>query len=232
MNDRTALLLVGSAKPAGASTSEALGGYLLDRLAAHGYRTETAHVHRVLRSENRTAAFLEQVAGAGIFVLAAPLYVDGLPYLVVRALEIIAAQRPGQPAADAPWFLAIANCGFPEAHHNRTALAICHEFAAEAGFRWAGGLALGGGGALAGRPLAQAGGMVRHAIRALDLAAESLAAGQPLPEEAIAAMEQPMMPARLYTLVGGLGWRMQALRNGAFLRLGATPLADGSEVSG
>ena len=70
--------------------------------------------------------------------------------------------------------------------------------------------------------------MARNAVRALDLAAESLAAGQSLPEEAIAAMEQPMMPARLYTLVGGLGWRMQALRNGAFLRLGATPLAEGS----
>jgi hypothetical protein len=74
--------------------------------------------------------------------------------------------------------------------------------------------------------------MARHAIRALDRTAESLAAGQPVPKEAIAAMEQPMMPALLYALAGGLGWWMQALRSGAFLRLGATPFADGPEPSG
>ena len=50
-------------------------------------------------------------------------------------------------------FAALANCGFPEAHHNRTALEICAQFAAAAGMTWAGGLALGAGGAVHGQPL-------------------------------------------------------------------------------
>lgn len=42
----------------------------------------------------------------------------------------------------------IVNSGFPEAFHNDTALAILRRFAAETGFQWAGGLALGGGGTI------------------------------------------------------------------------------------
>ena len=55
-------------------------------------------------------------------------------------------------------FTAIANCGFPEALHNTTALAICEVFARQAGFEWAGSLSLGGGEAVNGQPLVQAGG--------------------------------------------------------------------------
>jgi hypothetical protein len=50
---RKALLLVGSAKPEGSSTSESLGGYLLDRLAERGWQTETVLLHRALRTEAR-----------------------------------------------------------------------------------------------------------------------------------------------------------------------------------
>ena len=121
---------------------------------------------------------------------------DGLPYLVTQALERIAAHRPGETDyAGVPLFLAIANCGFPEAQHNETALAICEQFAAAAGFRWAGGLALGEGGAINGQPLAKAGGMVHNVVAALDLAAAALAEGEPVPAEAIALMARPFIPA-------------------------------------
>lgn len=219
-----ALFLIGSAKPAGESTSEALATHVAQRLEQQGVSTATMHVARALRTETRTAELLQAVDAADLLVLAFPLYVDALPYLATEALERIAAHRQAQPALRPVAFLAIANCGFPEAQHNTTALAICQQFAVEAGFAWAGGLALGAGGAINGRPLAQAGGMARHVVRALDLTAAALAAGQPAPQEAVALLARPMMPLRAYTFMGDLGWRMQARRNGVYRLLRARPL--------
>jgi hypothetical protein len=224
---KTALLLIGSAKPAGGSTSEALGGYLAQRLQEHGIETATMHVAHALRTEARTVELLAAVDAAGIVILAFPLYVDGLPYLVTRALERIAAGRRNQPSPVPAAFLAIANCGFPEAAHNATALAICRQFAEEAGFTWAGGLALGEGGAISGRPLEQVGGMAHNVTDALDRTAAALAAGKPAPDEAVALMARPFIPAAAYMLMGDLGWLMLAGRNQAFTRLGARPFSLG-----
>ena len=222
---KTALLLVGSAKPAGQSTSEALGSYLAQKLAERDILFTTMHVARAMRTEERTAALLAAVDAADIVILVFPLYVDGLPYLVTQALEQIAARRDNETDIQRPLFLAISNCGFPEAAHNATALAICRQFADEAGFAWAGGLALGQGGALAGRPLAEVGGMAHNVVAALDLAAAALAAGQPAPEEAVALMARPFIPARAYMLMGDLGWLMQARQNRVVTRLAARPFA-------
>lgn len=223
---QSALILIGSAKPAGESTSEALGRTLAERLQTHGISVTTMHVARALRTPARTDALLQAVDGAGLFILAFPLYVDSLPYLAIEALERIAAHRDAQPSKTPTAFLAVANCGFPEAHHNRTALDICEEFAAAAGMSWAGGLALGAGGAVHGQPLAADRGMTRNVARALELAADALAAGELVPTEAVTLMAQPLMPRRMYLFMGELGWRMQAWRNGVFHRLRATPLVN------
>jgi hypothetical protein len=220
---KTALLLIGSAKPAGESSSEALGLYLLERLAASGIRTETQYVAHVLRTEARTQAFLEAVAHVDLLILSFPLYVDSLPYLVTAALERIAVHRQAQPAPAPTAFLAIANCGFPEAHHNDTALAICAQFADAAGLRWAGGLALGAGGAVHGQPLAEAGGMLSDVVAALDQTAQALAAGEPVPAQTAARMAQPFVPALAYMLMGDLGWLMEARRHHVLTRLRTRP---------
>lgn len=145
-----AVLLIGSAKRAGESTSESLGSYLMARLSERGVATTTFAVQRALRTPERVAALLNAVDACDVFVLAFPLYVDTLPSLVTQALEAIAAQRREEPGERQPWFLAIANCGFPEARHNDVALAICEQFATATKMRWAGGLALGAGGAIHG----------------------------------------------------------------------------------
>ncbi len=226
MKDQNALLLIGSAKPAGSSASEALGSYLMEQLAERGFSVDTLYVQRALRTAVRTDQLLRAVDAADVFVLAFPLYVDTLPYLVTAALEQIAAHRQATKPTSQPLFLAIANCGFPEADHNKVALGICRQFAATAGLRWAGGLARGGGQPLSGRRLEEAGGMARDAVAALELAAEALAAGQPIPAEAVAQMARPMIPPRLYTALGELGWRQQAWRNGVYRQLGAKPYTD------
>lgn len=217
-----ATLFVGSARPAGESTSESLGRYLVDRLEEGG---ATASIHRASharkgKAERELMASLDE---SDLFVLSTPLYVDSLPYLVTDALERIAARRevrgPGRPTG----FLAIVNCGFPEADHTATAIDICRVFARRAGYEWRGELGLGGGELIAGRPLDEVGWPARHAREALDLAAEALLEGLAVPEEAVELMARPMIPYRLYTLVGDMRWRRTAQRHGVRRRLDDRP---------
>jgi hypothetical protein len=158
-----------------------------------------------------------------VLVIAFPLYVDSLPYLVIRAMEHIARHRQARGEGKSQRLVSIANCGFPEAHQNDTALAICRQFAREAGFEWAGGLALGGGEAINGKSLSQVKGMARNVIKSLDLTADALAEGQMVPQEAVGAMATPITPAWAYALLGGMGWKRRAKKHGAQKKLRDRP---------
>ncbi len=95
---------------------------------------------------------------ADLVTLAFPIYVDTLPAPVIEALELIAAHRQGSDPSHRQSFTTFANCGFPEADQCANALAICDTFAGQAGFEWAGSLALGAGEAINGASLAEGGG--------------------------------------------------------------------------
>lgn len=229
------LLLIGSAKR-DRSTSDVLGTTLIERLHAHGIESETLFLHRSVHTEKRRGELLAATERADIIVLATPLYVDALPYLVVRTLELIAEHRRIRPPTrmrptGRQRFVSILNCGFPEAHHNETALAICRQFAREVGLEWAGGLGLGGGEAIGGRPLESRGRMVRNVVRALELSARALASGEPVPEEAVRLMARPLIPARVYTWLGAAGWRRRAKKHGVSDRLGDRPYDPVSEAA-
>ena len=212
------LLLVGSAKRPH-STSESLGTYLIDRLGERGFETETLLIHRSFRSDKDRAALLNAIDCSDLLLIAYPLYVDSLPSLVIRAMELINQHHQATKAGKKQRLMVIANCGFPEAQHNDTALAICRQFAREAGFEWAGGLALGGGESINGKSLSEVQGMARNVIKSLDLAANALAEGKVVPQEAVRAMAIPFVPIWAYTLMGGLGWKQQAKKHGTQLKL-------------
>lgn len=220
---RQALLLVGSPKPA-CSTSEALGTYLLEKLSQAGFAGEKVLLLQAVLDPERLARLLVSVAEADLVILACPTYVDALPAPVVRVLEAL-AERP-RPADRQPRFLAIANCGFPEAAQNAVALAICRQFAREAGYVWAGGLGLGGGGALGGYALRDRKGLARNIIKALDMTALALAAEHPVPETATALMARPLLPRWLYLWIGTHGWKRQAKRFRTRERLADRPWAN------
>ena len=223
---KEALLLVGSPRPL-KSTSEMLGSYLLERLAAAGMRTATLHVHSCLRTEERTESLLAAVRQADLVIISFPLYVDSLPAPLMRALESIAVERSRAPASKPQLLSAIVNCGFPEADHTRTAVEISRQFALQAGFGWAGGMRLGAGqGLVHGTPLKELGGRARHLIQALEAAAQALQQGRAIPKEASLAMSRKAIPSWLYLLLGGLGWRVMAHRNKTGRTLRARPYAE------
>jgi multimeric flavodoxin WrbA len=185
-------------------------------------------IQQALRADGGLHAMLREIDAADVVVLAAPLYVDSLPADVMKAFEVIARERAQARPSRTPAFVAIVNCGFPESRHNDTALAIVKRFAGAAGLAWAGGLALGGGASLDGRPLATAPAMFRNVRASLDSAAEALAEGRPVSDEAVALMARKLCPSWLYTLVGTIGWRRHAREFGAKKRMRDKPYQSSS----
>ena len=225
---KTALLLVGSPKP-GESSSGSLGAYLLEGLEKHGVTSQTLHVTKAVRSDEAVEELLAAVAAADLIVLSFPLYVDSLPGPAVRALERIAARGAAAGgAADAeagPAFVVICQSGFPEASHSAVAIEICRNFASSAALEWAGGLVMPEGGMLNGQPMSKMKGMMRSAAGALDLAADALAAGRPVPDEAVERMAKPAFPRVAYRFSANWGWRSQAKKAAGGTPLDAQPYA-------
>jgi len=220
---RRALLLVGS--PRGkTSTSQALGGYLFEQLSSQGIQTETIRLYGVMKSEFQMRKLLEAVDSVHLITFAFPLYVDSIPGPVMAILEKIAEHRRANTSTHTQRFSVIVNCGFPESAHNNTALAICHNFARLTGFEWARGLSLGGGeGVVHGTSLDELDGRAIPLKKSLELAAQALAVGKPIPQEAVALMAKPVVSPWLYWMLGGYGWKQQAKSYGVQNQLKARP---------
>lgn len=221
---KRALVLLGSAKPRGTSTSEILGAALVRALEARGVVCRSDHVQRDGHTPAGLARLARAVRSADLLVLSAPLYVDSWPALVLNALEAVAADRANEERTDLA-LAAILNCGFPEACQAAVAASQAALFARDTGARWMGALQMGGGGALRGRPLEQAGGMAAHLAPALDTAAEALAAGRPIPDQARAAFARPLVPSALYLAPGDFNWLWTPAHRSALNRLWRRPVS-------
>ena len=221
-----ALLIVGSPKVKSPSTSAVLGGYVLKQLQKRGWETETITLRGNLLNGKGQVEFLAAVERANLILLAFPLYIDSLPFLMMKSLEVMAEHISAHPQKDTKRLLAIANNGFPEAHHNALALAICQRFAINTNMIWSGGLAMGAGEALfGGLPIDEGTGRkgrppVKHIIQALDLVSEALGSGQIVPPEAVKLMAKtpiPLMPFRLwrwlFITMANQHWRPLAAEN-------------------
>ncbi|NYT11476.1 MAG: NAD(P)H-dependent oxidoreductase [Methanomassiliicoccales archaeon] len=223
MTIKKALLLVGSPKGNG-SNSYSLGSFLMKKLSENGVETTTMMVKDMLGSEGRIKDMLREIDITELIVLAFPLYVDSLPAMDIKLLQIISEHRSG--STDKKGFIPIVNCGFPEVHHNGTAISICRNFASRANLEWRGGLSLGGGMAIASRPLEETGGVTRNIIKSLKMAAQSLAMGEPIPKESEERMALPVAPKWIFIRVGNRWWKKQAKENGVENELNARPYAD------
>jgi hypothetical protein len=216
---KRAMLLVGS--PRGqASTSLSIGTYLLKQLEILGYTSKTRFIGR-LKSMDKT--LLSEICNSDTILLASPLYGDAIPYPVTFALETIASHRRTIRNPKPQWFTCIFNCGFPEHHHNEIAVAICRKFSESAGFKWAGGLMLGAGEVIGGKPIETLGFMIRNVRKSLELASRDLAEKREISREAFRLMEKPMMPSWLYCLIGNIRFKRNARQNGVYGRFYGRP---------
>ncbi len=223
---KQALVLTGS--PKGRSTSSSIGDELEVRLRERGWQTGALRILPSLKTDDSWRKLIDEMNKADLVALVTPLYVDSLPAPVTQALERIAQSRGGVSDTGKQGFMAIFNCGFPESFHNYTGLAIARRFAEEAGFVWMGGLALGMGGAIDGRPLAECGRMVRNVQKALKLTADAIDRGDKIPPEAVDLMAKPFLPRWLYIVMGNRGWKRRAKKHGVKGDLYARPYLERS----
>jgi multimeric flavodoxin WrbA len=220
-----ACLIVGSPKTLSKSTSSVLGTSLLDRLKERGWETESLTLSASLCRARGQHDLLAATERADLLLLAFPLYIDALPFLMTKALEVISEHRQASEHPRPQRLFAIANNGFAEAYQNHLALAICRRFAAQSGMTWVGGLAMGAGEVMSSgeplQPLSAVGVPCLHVISALDLTAAALAEGQAVPAEAVRGVARNPIPHAsfwlwrwLFTTGGNRMWERRAAEHG------------------
>lgn len=206
-----ALLLVGS--PGNSrSNSDKVGQYLLDRLSGAGWTTDKECIYQVMKGENLMNEAFGKMENADLIVLSFPLYIDSLPSQTIRFMEL--ANGRGIGGGKGRRLMAICQSGFPESRHNEYALRICSIFARDIGYQWAGGLAVGGGGAIGGQDLNEGGGILRNLRLALDMTAGALDQGKDVPPEARELTNKGTAPPWLYNWMVNRRWKKEARRNG------------------
>jgi hypothetical protein len=217
MSMNNVLLLIGSPKRS-ASTSESLGSYLEQGLRSKGLTVNKLHLKKVMGVNNSTQEVLAAIDDSETIIFAVPLYVDTMPAHVTRMMEAMHEHHRQGGSNKNKKLLAIVNCGMPDPMHNSTAIGIFHRFADLSGFEWAGGLSLGGGSIIDGKPLGTLGNDVKSVKRSLDLTASALADGKPVPEEALKLMSQPLIPPFIPKIIvawiGNMGFKKTAKENG------------------
>ncbi len=225
LNIGNALLLVGSPKVQNNSNSALLGGYVLDTMRLAGWNTTMLKPDRSVLQEEGRAALCAAVDRADVVIVAFPLYIDTLPYLVVKAMEVIAEHKRKSSGKRPQRLFALANNGYPEFHHSIVALANCRCFADRCGMYWAGGLATGAG-EMIGRKHKNGNGQhpegpVRKVFEALEDAGETLARGNTVQYETQRRFTRtpiPFMPfvlwRRMFRTAGNKCWDTQAEQNG------------------
>ena len=206
-----AALLVGSPKGS-RSTSNSLGSFLAEKLHEKGVSSKTLYINKSLGSTETRLSLLRLVDESDLIILAFPLYVDSFHSQMIKTLELIAGHEKGKRDLDKKSVVTIVNSGFPEVRHNNIALAVCRLFAKQVGFSWAGGLATGGGGIVSGMSLNKVGGRVRNQVKALEIAAEALAKGEPVPDKAVVLMGKLGIPRWMYPWMGNRGWKQDGER--------------------
>jgi hypothetical protein len=214
--NRSALLLVGSHRRS-RSTSAVLGEYLLRHLKPI-FSCSRIDLCSASKNTRSMAEMCRTVNRSDVVIFSFPLYLDTVPFCVTTAMEALYAWRlNGTTRATA--LMAIANSGFPEAGHNQVALAVCRQFALAAGFQWLGGLALGGGEAIKGRPLKWLLPLTYPITQALRWTAAAIVDGRPIPERARRRMARPLMPHWLFFPIATFRWYRAAFRTGAHRRM-------------
>ncbi len=220
MTNKRVVLLYGSPKRKGGS-SASFGDYVLSKLSHEDVVKEIHHVGEAIKNEVKWNALSDSLNNADTVILTFPLYWDSLPSHLTRALERLYFGR--KEIEKIPNFYVIVHNGFPEPWHNEVAVKICNCFSEKIGYRWQGALNIGGGAAVAGRPLEETGGMTNKLKETLDLAAKAMDRGEPIPVEVKNRLKKPLYPPWFNIVFGGTGWRRMAKKNEVKTSLKAKP---------
>lgn len=157
---------------------------------------------------------LQRLCCADVLVVAAPLYIDGLPASLLRGLERYRDAYGHRAGSGPPQRLfAVINCGFHEGTQNRHALEMMEHYCSDLGLAWGGGVGIGTGEMIRGLSHVPPRARIRQPVVE---ALQTLAGAIKEPRGGLA--ENLYVQHRLgwtpYRLLGQLGWRRQVRKNG------------------
>lgn len=155
-----------------------------------------------------SAEALKMLHDSDTWVIACPLYVDGIPaHLLSCFVQLETCDWTDRPIQ----IHGIVNCGFYEGIQAEFALDILQNWSAKTGLTWGGGVGVGGGGALTQMPSAENG----HGPRAPIEKALRAMAGKML-RRGVQANKYVSIafPRFLYKMAAQMGWRQMIKANG------------------
>lgn len=160
-----------------------------------------------LHTEHVPPEALEKFGAADQWVFFFPLYVDALPSHLLSCLVELAAQAEELgPAA----VYGVVNGGFYEGEQTRYALEVLSNWAGSCGFRFGGGVGIGGGVASRSLP-AKPSGPMGPIVQELTALAGRLGRSGSAAEVKYATVA---MPRLLYKIAGEASWRHEIRQNG------------------
>lgn len=173
--------------------------------------------------------FINDIRESDIIILSCPLYVDSIPSFVIAAMENIAddykkanydydgqnERNKQNNTRKEQGFFVIINSGFPESEQNDIAIKICRRFAREVGFKWLGGIGVGGGVAIGNQDLNSKNRMLKNLVVGLDKVSEVVANGNEISKETLSLLNRPLIPKWFYTFILNPAWWFMARKNNA-----------------
>lgn len=176
---------------------------------------------------SRSDTFTEALLDHDVWVIAFPLYVDGLPASLMRfLLDAEAALQKRKRNGSLPIrVFAVCNCGFYEGEQNAIALKIVQHFCVANGLQWCGGVGIGTGEMIRGnKNIPDQAGIKRPVVDALKMLTEAMLEAD---GRMTTLFTQHKFPRFLYMKAGQHGMRKQARNNGVTRRaLHARPLGE------
>jgi hypothetical protein len=195
------------------STSNIIANYLIEKLNQKNIDSSKIYLKSAIASNDQIIDMFNNINISDNIILLSPVYFDSLPYIVVRAMELIYKYRYSTEIS-MPYFYSIINCGFPEANNTELAIAISRIFAIASNFKWKGGIGFSMGPIINKSSKQNDVKLRENIVKILDKLVNIIAERNSIPDDVVKLASKPLMPVWLYNFLVNRHWKKMAKKYG------------------
>jgi len=205
-------MINGSPKAKDSSSEAALQA--LETVFSDGPLNDSQITEFDFRKPQLSVQQMEQLAEHDVWVLAFPLYVDGIPSHVLSCMAQLENYFKEKPQPQVTVYC-LVNCGFYEGEQCGLALEMVENWCAKSGWQWGQGVGIGAGGML---PAVKNVPVGRGPKKNLGKALETLAGNMGSRTGGENIFITANFPRFAYRFAAEMGWRQQVKANGLKVR--------------
>ncbi|MFP4698684.1 MAG: NAD(P)H-dependent oxidoreductase [Eubacteriales bacterium] len=165
------------------SSSKSMIEYLEEKFYSHQIEVVIYQAHKIHKNKKMFKSMLEQIIDSELFIICAPVYIDGISFSLTSVLEQI-YDTEDRKHLGRKKCMAIIHSGFPETQHREAGIEICHCFSETMEFDWQGGFGFGISSIVEGKSLNENRKMTKWIRKTLDITAEAIIKGEKIPSTA------------------------------------------------